>query len=60
MSAEHPKRSKQRVVILGSGWAAISLLRELDNDAYEVGNLILKFLLCLALTISLDCGDFAA
>lgn len=30
------KRTKQRVVILGSGWAAVSILRELDNNAYEV------------------------
>jgi len=30
-----PKR-KKRIVILGSGWAAVSILRELDQTAYEV------------------------
>ncbi|ELR12509.1 pyridine nucleotidedisulfide oxidoreductase domain containing protein, partial [Acanthamoeba castellanii str. Neff] len=34
--ADKPMRTKKRVVILGSGWAAVGVLRELDNEAYEV------------------------
>lgn len=33
--ADKPPRTKKRVVILGSGWAAVGVLRELDNEAYE-------------------------
>jgi hypothetical protein len=42
---DKPVRTKKRIVILGSGWAAVGVLRELDNDAYEVR-------LCLELVVT--------
>ena len=35
-SSERAPGSKPRLVILGSGWGAVSLLKGLDRDAYEV------------------------
>ncbi|KAL6065088.1 External alternative NAD(P)H-ubiquinone oxidoreductase B1, mitochondrial [Balamuthia mandrillaris] len=33
---QQPQSKKERLVILGSGWAALSLVRELDSRHYEV------------------------
>ncbi|KAI8050654.1 pyridine nucleotide-disulfide oxidoreductase-domain-containing protein [Gilbertella persicaria] len=35
-TVENEKNKKQRLVILGSGWGAVSVLKNLDKDKYDV------------------------
>ncbi len=50
------KRDKERILILGSGWAAISLLRELDTKLYEVNPPVRGWVVFLLNGLTNMCG----